>query len=139
MKNQEKCDDSSNSQNIVRTRLLKCGISSSFMEKYDITGRTVQVRWLTFSGHTAIQIKREIQTFLGSTEPCAFRGGIMFMSMFNDVEYQKPGNEQKCFEYEKEVTEYTKAILVRLKECGTVRGQTSRRMGSHRKENNTEV
>ena len=32
----------------------------TFMRKYDITGRPVQFHWLIFSGHTAIQIMRDI-------------------------------------------------------------------------------
>ena len=60
----------------------------------------------TFSGHTAIQTKRDMQTFLGSTDLCGFRGRIINMSMFNDIGHRKPGKEQTCLENAKEVTEY---------------------------------
>ena len=29
--------------------------------------------------------QKDIQTFLGATEPCDFQGRIIFMSMFNDI------------------------------------------------------
>ena len=62
------------------------------MDKSDITSRPARFNWHIFPGHTAPQIKREIQTFLRSTEPFDFKERIMFMSMFNDIECWKPGN-----------------------------------------------
>ena len=59
--------------------------SSTFMDKYDITGRPVQFHWHTFSSHTALQFKKEIQTFLVSTEPCDFKCRNMFMLVFHNI------------------------------------------------------
>ena len=67
---------------------------TTFTGMYCITGRPVQFHWHTFSRHTASQIMRENQTFLGSTEPCGFKGRIKFMSMFNDIAYWVKGNSK---------------------------------------------
>ena len=40
------------------TKLPEVWGPTTFMEKYDITGRPVQFHWLIFSGHTAIQLMR---------------------------------------------------------------------------------
>ena len=49
------------------------------------------------------QVRNSIQDILGSTEPCDFRGRFIGMSLFNDTEFRKPGNEQTCIENSKEV------------------------------------
>ena len=53
------------------------------------------------------------------------------MSMFNDIAYRKPGNEQKCFENATEVTEYAKQFQLGHwcfcgfgRDSGTVRART---------------
>ena len=56
----------------------------TFVDKYETTVRPVQFHWHVFSGHTAIQITRELQ------------GRIMFMSMFNDIEYWIKDNHRTC-------------------------------------------
>ena len=71
------------------TKLSEIWDSSTFMDMYDIMGRPVQFHWHTFSGNTSIQIKGEIKTFLGSMEPCDFKGRITFMSTFNDMNIEK--------------------------------------------------
>ena len=45
---------------------------------------------------------------LGSTEPFESRGRIIFLSFFNEIEWSKRGNEKKCLENAKEVTEHAK-------------------------------
>ena len=68
-----------------RQNFQNCG-TSMFIDKYDITGRPVQFHWHTFSDHTALQIKREIKTFLGSTEPWDFRGRTILICVLSDIE-----------------------------------------------------
>ena len=46
------------------TKLSEVQDVTTFRDKYDITGRTVQFLWHVFSGRTANQIMRTIQTFL---------------------------------------------------------------------------
>ena len=101
----------------------------------------------TFSGHTAIQTKRDMQTFLGSTDLCGFRGRIINMSMFNDIEHRKPRanmsrkrerGDQKC----NAIPTGSLVFLWTWKRKSVVTydlGQTSQRRGSHRQERDTEV
>ena len=56
------------------------------------------------SSYTSIQIKREIQTCLGSKKR------ITFMSMFNDIEYWIKDSEETCLANGKEVTEYARQL-----------------------------
>ena len=79
-------------------------------DKNDVTGRPLQFRRNIFSGHATIQIKREIRTFLGSTEPCDLRGRLMFRSMFNDIEWWTKDYERTFLENATEVTEYAKQL-----------------------------
>ena len=76
------------------TKLSEAWYPTTFMDKYGITGRPVQFHGHTFSGHPAIQIMSH--TFLGSTETCVFKGRIIFMSMFNDIEYWIKDNQYVC-------------------------------------------
>ena len=86
-----------------RQNFLMCGTRHSW------TNKITRADWCncrrTFSGHTALQIKRDIQTFLGSTEPWNFRGRFKVTCLFNDIEHWKPGNEQNCLENGKEAAE----------------------------------
>ena len=134
------------------TTLSEMWDSSLFMDKFDLTGRPAQFHWHIFRPHSAPNQGREIQTFLGSTEPCDLRGRIIFMSVFNDIEFRKPCNDQTCLDA-KEVTEYARVFQVnQWCFCGPGQesvwyhtssdhpaGQTSRRMGSRRQENDTEI
>ena len=101
------CEEEENTiANLARaTKVSELWDPTTFMDKYDVTGRPVPFHWPIFSGHTTIQLKREIQTILGSTEPWYFRGRSIFMSMFNNTEDKKLGNEQTCPEHAKEVTD----------------------------------
>ena len=110
--------------------------------------KSVQFHWHTFSGHTAMQIMREIQTFFGPTEPCDFKGRIIFMSMFNNIERWTKDDQQKCLAKAREVTEYAKQFpvrslvlpwsLTRTIVVSHALEQTKRSVGSHRQEKDTE-
>ena len=98
----------------------------------------MQLHWHIFWGLTAIPIKREIQTFLGSTETWDCRDRIMFMSAFNDIEHRKPDNEQTCtrgYRICKAIPVVSLVFLWTWTRKSVVPyelGQTSRRLGSHR-------
>ena len=55
-----------------------------------------------------MQIMTEIQTFLESTEQCAFKGTNICMSTFNDIEHWIEDNQQTCLANATEVTAYAK-------------------------------
>ena len=55
-----------------------------------------------------MEVMREIQTILGSTEPSDFKVRIIFMSMFKVIEYCLKDDQQTCVANVTEVTEYAK-------------------------------
>ena len=67
-----------------------------------------------WSCHTAIQIMREIQTFAGPTEPCDFKGRIIFQSMFNDTEHGIKDNQLHMSRKRNRSYRMRQAIQVRL-------------------------
>ena len=114
---------------------LRCGDSSTFMDKYDVTGRPV-------SGYTSIQIKEE--EFRHSWDPrnrVISKGRIIFMSMLIDIEYMIKNNQQPCLAHATEVTEYLNQFKLghwvflwtwtRTRLVSHVLEQTKRIMGSH--------
>ena len=56
------------------TKLSEAWDPTTFFDKYDIMVQTSAIPRVHISGHTAIQVTREIQTLVGSTEPCDFKG-----------------------------------------------------------------
>ena len=127
------------------TRLSELWESSTFMDKYDITGRPVQFHLHKFSGHTVIQIKREIQTFLGSRsrvvsedEPYSCQCSTILnrgnQAMSRHVSKPKNPNIQ---------SKSSKVIGVSVdldkKECGTVQARINQRETWDRQENDSEV
>ena len=82
-----------------------------------VTGRPVQFHWHILS-HTVIQTSRE-RDILGVHGTVRFLRPNQIHVHVNDVECQKPGNGQTCFENAKEVTEYAKQFqLGRWCFCG---------------------
>ena len=62
---------------------------------------------------------KEIQTFLGPTEPCGTKGRTRFMSIFSGIEHWIKDNQQKCLANATEVTEYAKHFkLSHRRFCG---------------------
>ena len=106
------------------TKISEVSDRMTFLDKYDIAGQPVRFHWHTFSGHTAHQIMREIQTLLGPTRPCDFKRRPLFMSMFNDIGWWKNDNEQTCLASATEVTEHAKQFKLSHRcSCGLGREQ----------------
>ena len=126
------------------TKLSEVWSPMTFIDKYDITGRPVQFPWHIFPGHTAIQIMREVQTFLGTTIPFGLMRESYFMSTLNIGK-----TCEKCLANEADVTEYAKQIkLGHWCCCGpghrkvwyrSCSNKTKRSMGSYCQEHDTEV
>ena len=63
-----------------------------------IDGEPVEFEWMIFPGHTTLQILLEIQKLpkdLGC-EPEQFLGRIIFMSMYNEIEWRNEDNKRVC-------------------------------------------
>ena len=63
-----------------------------------IDGESMEFEWIIFPGFTTLQLCNEVQEFLSkmSEKHEEFTGRIIFMSMFNDISWRSPDNEQEC-------------------------------------------
>ena len=63
-----------------------------------------------FPGHTTVEILREIQMIMSTcrTRLEEFEDRIIFMSMFNDIDWTKTGNFKECFSNSERVRDYAK-------------------------------
>ena len=64
-------------------------------ELLGINGEAIEFEWNIFPGFTSLQILQEIQDDLQkrNSEPEKFTDRIIFMSMFNDIDWTRKGNE----------------------------------------------
>ena len=75
-----------------------------------------------FPGFTSLQILQEIQNNLHerNIKPEEFTGRIVFMSMFNDIDWTRQGNDGICFSNPEEVKEYAKIPRHTVMQCSRV-------------------
>ena len=61
-------------------------------------GEPIEFEWKNFPGFTGLEILHRIQYDLKNLriESEQFRNRILFMSMFNDIDIYKRGNEDTC-------------------------------------------
>ena len=72
--------------------------SNSYRELFRIDGEPIQFEWKIFPRRTSLEIFRKIQKDLQdrNIEPENFEDRIIFMSMFNDIDWTKRGNTETC-------------------------------------------
>ena len=63
-----------------------------------IDGEPMELEWNIFPGFTTMGILDEIQKIMTESkcEPEQFKGRIIFMSMYNDIDWGKRGNKENC-------------------------------------------
>ena len=63
-----------------------------------IDGEPMEFEWNIFPGFTTLHLSNKVQEFMSkmSDQPEEFTGRIIFMSMFNDISWRSPENEQEC-------------------------------------------
>ena len=63
-----------------------------------IDGEPMEFEVNIFPGFTTLHLCNKVQEFLSkmSEKPLEFTGRIIFMSMFNDISWGSPDNEQEC-------------------------------------------
>ena len=73
-------------------------VENSFSELLGLDGEPIEFEWTIFPGFTALQILHKFQSDLQGAhiEPEEFSDRIIFMSMFNDIDLNKKGNEASC-------------------------------------------
>ena len=69
-----------------------------FREMNRIHGEPMELEWKIFPGFTTLGILEEIQKMMTELqfEPGNFKGRIIFMSMYNDIVWDKQGTKGRC-------------------------------------------
>ena len=78
---------------------IKKYLETRYLKELDrIDGEPMEFEWTYFPGFTTLGIIAEIQHMMAEVkcEPELFQGRIIFMSMYNDIIWSTPGNEEKC-------------------------------------------
>ena len=79
-------------------------------ESYGIGEEPIEFEWHIFPGHATLQILKEIQKDSQdrNIEPENFEDRIIFISMFNDIEWTKSGKSEQCISNSEKVKNYAK-------------------------------
>ena len=79
-----------------------------------IDGMPTEFEWNIFSGITTLGLLEKIQSAVKDLQckPEHFRGRIIFMSMYNDIERKAKGNKEQC-EYSQTVANHARKEMVR--------------------------
>ena len=85
-------------------------VSLSYKELMKIEGEPIEVEWSILPEFSSLQILQKIQNDLRerNIEPEKFTDRIIFMSMFNDIDWTRKGNEEICMSNSEKVKEYAR-------------------------------
>ena len=74
------------------------------------TGEPVEFEWTKFPGFTTLCILDKIQKMMTKSkgEPEQFKGRIIFMSMYNGIDWTRRGKKENCIANALRVTEYAR-------------------------------
>ena len=88
---------------------MVCG-NTLFKQKGSIDGEPMEFEWTNFPAFTTLGILDEIQKMMTELkcEPKIFKGRIIFMSMYNDIDWGKRGNKENCIASALRITEYAR-------------------------------
>ena len=86
---------------------------SSYQDAVGVDGEAIDFEWKNFPGFSSLSIRQEIQRDLEKREiqPEEFKDGIIFMSMFNDIEWKT--KDKNCISNGEESQELRNEILAR--------------------------
>ena len=85
-------------------------LSTTYKELLGIDGEPIEFEWNIFPRRTSLQILLKIQNDLQdrNIEPEEVEDRIIFISMFNIIEWTKKGNEENCISKPEKVKMYVK-------------------------------
>ena len=93
---------------------IKCLSETNFFSELNrIDGKPMEFEWMILPALKTAAILKEIQNKIGESQcdPVDFKDMIIFMSMFNDIEWEARGNEEICENNSKSVAEYARQFL----------------------------
>ena len=82
----------------------------SNQEFYGIDGDPIEFEWNILPGLTSLAMLRKVQDHLQNSniKPENFGDRIIFMSTFNDIDWNKKNNEGECISNSEEIRDYAK-------------------------------
>ena len=85
---------------------------NQFEDMNRIDGMSTEFEWKIFPGITALGLLEKIQTLMTDLQcdPEHFKDRIIFMSMFNDIEWKANGNKAQCEYNSQTVAEYARTF-----------------------------
>ena len=86
--------------------------SNGYQELNGIDGKPMEFEWYIFPGHTTLQILQVIQDNMAvcQTSPKEFEDRLIFMSMFNYIDWTEKGNYKECTSNSVTVKNYAKKL-----------------------------
>ena len=77
-------------------------MTASYKELLVIDGETIELEWNLLPGFSSLQLLQKIQNYLRerNIEPEKFTDRIVFMSMFNDIDWTRKGNDGMNLHFE---------------------------------------
>ena len=93
-----------------------------------LAAREVRFIWCVLPGDSTIQFNRHFQEHFNGQTPDSFYENIIFMSMFNDIEWTKNDNADICLRSAKEVVTFAAHFKPRrwcFLEFASIRGGTT--------------
>ena len=85
----------------------------SYQEAVGIEGEAIEFEWNIFPGFSSLAILQEIQKDLArkNIKPEEFKDWIIFISMFNDIDWSKRKNDENCTSNAERVKDYAMTFL----------------------------
>ena len=86
-------------------------LETRYLKELDrIDEESMEFEWKLFPGFTTLGILSEIQKMMSELkcEPEQFQGRIIFMSMYNDIEWRTKGSEENCIANSVNVATYVR-------------------------------
>ena len=85
-------------------------MSASYKELLVIDEEPIEFEWNILTGFSSLQLLQKIQNDLRerNIEPEKFTDRIIFMSMFNDIDWTRKGHDGICISNSERVKEYEK-------------------------------
>ena len=86
------------SNEVWKKRIEWITTDQSYRDYDGINGEPTEFEWNIFPGFTTLQLCGKVTDLLGDLgeAPETFTGGILFMSMFNDISCDRKDNEEEC-------------------------------------------
>ena len=106
--------------------------TDQYYELNSFDGEPVVLEWKIFPVHTTLELIQEIQKFMNeelNRTPQDFKHRIIFMSMYNDIDWTRKDNREVCLNNSSNFAEYAKNCSkdieqfsdLDVKSCGTPR------------------